>query len=139
MKIVAVRFIGNNKEYVYNTRLDLVIGATYNIIADNRTTYFTPVEVVRYVSYSKYEGQLREITDAKIVRGAPRPKTLIKNVYFNEKKGTTCVLWMDGTKTIVKCAPGDTFSKEVGLAMCHMKKMYQNRGCFNEVLKENCY
>ncbi len=40
----------------------------------------------------------------------------IKNVYFNPP--ATVVLWDDGTKTIVKCQDGDTYSKETGLALC---------------------
>lgn len=68
-----------------------------------------------------------------------RPDDGIRNVYFNEAKRTTVVCWKDGTKTIVKCQPGDTFSKETGLALCYMKKAFDNRSCFNETLKKYCY
>lgn len=58
----------------------------------------------------------------------------IKNVYFNEP--VTVVLWEDGTKTIVKCQEGDTYSKETGLAVAIAKKALGNKGNFNEVFKK---
>lgn len=45
----------------------------------------------------------------------------IKKVIFNDP--ATVVLWNDGTKTVVKCMEGDTFSQEMGLAMCICKKV----------------
>lgn len=44
----------------------------------------------------------------------------IKKVIYNDP--ATIVLWNDGTKTVVKCMEGDTFSQEMGLAMCICKK-----------------
>lgn len=63
----------------------------------------------------------------------PEPPT-IKNVYFNDP--VTVVIWNDGTKTIVRCQPGDTYSKETGLALCIAKKYLGNKGNFNEVFKK---
>lgn len=61
------------------------------------------------------------------------PKPTIKNVIFNNP--ATVVLWSDGTKTVVKCQPGDVYSKETGLALCIAKKFLGNKGNFNEVFK----
>lgn len=58
----------------------------------------------------------------------------IKNVVFNYP--ATIVLWDDGTKTVVKCQDGDTYSKETGLALCIAKKALGNQGNFNEVFKK---
>lgn len=58
---------------------------------------------------------------------------LIKNVIFNDP--ATIVYWNDGTKTVVKCQPGDTFSEELGLAMAISKKFLGNKGNFNDVFK----
>lgn len=58
----------------------------------------------------------------------------IKNVYFNDP--VTVVIWSDGSKTIVRCQPGDTYSKETGLALCIAKKYLGNKGNFNEVFKK---
>lgn len=55
----------------------------------------------------------------------------IVNVIFN--KPATIVIWGDGTKTVVKCQPGDVYSKETGLALCIAKKALGNKGNFNDV------
>lgn len=78
----------------------------------------------------------------------------IRNVTFANP--ATIVEWTDGTKTVVCCMdnaiekekivngkkvktrraqPSDTYSKEIGLAMCIAKKHYGNKGSFNEVFK----
>lgn len=58
----------------------------------------------------------------------------IKNVIFNDP--ATIVIWSDDSKTVVKCQPGDTYSKELGLAMCISKKFLGNKGNFNEEFKK---
>ncbi len=60
----------------------------------------------------------------------------IKKVIFHDP--ATIVLWEDGTKTVVKCQEGDTYSKEIGLAMCMLKKYMGNKGNFNKVFKKYC-
>lgn len=66
----------------------------------------------------------------------PRPKDLVRKVIFNKQKGATTVLWNDGTVTVVKCSEEDEWDEEKGIAVCFMKKMYENRGCFNEFLRK---
>jgi hypothetical protein len=68
------------------------------------------------------------------VRIKKEANMIIKQVYFNEP--VTVVLWADGTKTIVKCQEGDTYSKETGLAVAIAKKALGNKGNFNEVFKK---
>lgn len=58
----------------------------------------------------------------------------IKNVYFNDP--ATVVLWDDGTKTVVKCQKGDTYSKETGLSLCIAKKALGNKGNYNDIFKK---
>lgn len=61
-------------------------------------------------------------------------KFMIKKVIFNDP--ATIVLWMDGTKTIVKCWEGEKFDPEKGLAMAIAKKAMGNKGSyFNEFKK----
>ena len=55
----------------------------------------------------------------------------IDRVIFNYP--ATIVIWKDGTKTVVKCQPGDVYSKETGLALCFAKKALGNKGNFNDV------
>lgn len=58
----------------------------------------------------------------------------IKKVIFNNP--ATIVYWSDNTKTVVKCQEGDTYSKEVGLAMCISKKYLGNKSNFNNEFKK---
>ena len=58
----------------------------------------------------------------------------IKNVIFNDP--ATIVFWNDGTKTVVKCQPGDSFDPEKGLAMAITKKAYGNKGSYCNQLKK---
>ena len=89
-----------------------------------------------------FEEQIKELVEKystdqeETEKVIPRPKDKIKTVFINSKLGVTTVLWADGTKTCVKCQEGDTYDIEKGIAMCFMKKAYDNRGCFNEFLKK---
>ena len=56
----------------------------------------------------------------------------IVNVIFNGP--ATIVFWRDGTKTVVKCTKGDTFSEDAGVALCIAKKMMGDS--FHRVLKD---
>lgn len=58
----------------------------------------------------------------------------IRKVIFNDP--ATVVLWSDGTKTVVKCGPEDTFDMEKGLAMAIVKKMAGNDNHFHKVFKQ---
>ena len=63
-------------------------------------------------------------------------KNEIKDVIFNDP--ATIVFWKDGTKTVVKCQKdkGDTYNPELGLAMCIIKKMCNNKGNYNDVFNK---
>ena len=74
------------------------------------------------IDYTKYSDKTVRVPD-------------IKDVIFNPP--ATIVLWADGTKTVVKCQEDkDEYSKEVGLAMCICKKVYGNKGNYNNVFKK---
>lgn len=64
----------------------------------------------------------------------PNDSNTIENVIFNNP--ATIVIWKDGTKTVVKCQPGDEFDKEKGLLMAIAKKHFNNQSNFNNVLKK---
>lgn len=61
----------------------------------------------------------------------------IKKVIYNNP--ATIILWKDGTKTVVKVQNGDTYSKELGFAMCVSKKYFGNQSNFNNVFKKYVY
>ncbi len=58
----------------------------------------------------------------------------IKTVIFNNP--ATVVIWEDGSKTVVKCQPGDEYNKETGLAMCIAKNCLGNKSNFNNIFKK---
>lgn len=135
---VSVCFPNSPKRYIYKTKLPLIKGAVYDIVADGCTTYSAPVTVDSLNVAKHNVPYVREITEAKLLQAPSRPQSFIEHVQFNEKKGITTVIWCDGIVTMVKCHPEDKFDKEKALAMCFMKRYYNNRGCFNEELKKWC-
>lgn len=70
------------------------------------------------------------ISKPKMTHGCPG----IKKVIFNDP--ATIVLWDDGTKTVVKCSEGDTYSEWSGLAFCICKKLMGEE--FHKVFKHWC-
>lgn len=58
----------------------------------------------------------------------------IDNVIFNYP--ATIVFWKDGTKTVVKCQYGEIYDKEKGIALCFMKKYFDNKGYFNDIFRK---
>lgn len=136
MNAVAVKFEGTpNKEYFFNTNLTLMKDGIYEIVADGRTTYNNKVKVTTFFGNKSIKG-IRTITEAKLVKAPPKPEKPYKKIFVNTEKETVCVLWLDDTKTVMKPQPGDTFDVEKGIALCFMKRWYDNRGCFNDVFKD---
>ena len=43
------------------------------------------------------------------------------------KPPATIVFWNDGTKTVSVCEEGDVYNKELGFALCVLKKKYDNK------------
>jgi len=58
----------------------------------------------------------------------------VKRVIFNEP--ATIVLWADGTKTVVRCQPGDVFDRRIGFLTALAKKVYGGRGRFNDIIRK---
>lgn len=56
----------------------------------------------------------------------------IERVIFHDP--ATIVYWNDGTKTVVKCQD-EKFDKEKGLLAAIAKKVYGNKGSFNNIIK----
>lgn len=74
---------------------------------------------------------LREFPDGSIFT-----KDMIKDVIINDR--ATIILWTDGSKTVVKCQEEDLdrISPEAGIAIAIMKKVFGNKGNFNNILKD---
>ena len=60
----------------------------------------------------------------------------IKRVIFNNP--ATIIYWKDGTKTVVKCQPGDTWDEEKGFMAAYLKKLLGNDNTFNKLIKRYC-
>lgn len=65
----------------------------------------------------------------------PKPEDPIEHVAFNVGLERTIVKWKDGTVTMVHCAALDDLDFEKAIALCFMKKAYDNRGCYNDFLR----
>lgn len=135
MEYVQVKFKNSQKIYTYRTNIKLIVGGVYKIIADNTTTYDNPVTIIGY-THKNEAPYIRTITKATLIKGPDRPDDGIKDVYINSEKRTVVVAWKDGSKTKVKCHEDDNFDAEKGIALCYMKKKFNNRGCYNEVFKK---
>lgn len=57
-------------------------------------------------------------------------KDIIDKIYYNEDKGTTVVLFKDGTKEKCTVMDGEVFDLEVGVLQCLIKKLYGSRSAW---------
>jgi len=108
-------------------------GFTYETRANNHI-YVDDIDVT-YVINKHAEALKQEAIDYEKSKPKPRPKDPVKSILINPVKGVTTVVWNDGTVTVVHCIE-EEFDAEKGIAMCFMKKAFDNRGCFNEFLKK---
>ena len=69
------------------------------------------------VGYISTDGFFKWFLDTKT--------TDIDRVIFNDP--ATIVFWKDGTKTIVKCHPEDTFDEEIGFMCCYLKRVLSSK------------
>lgn len=120
-------------------RCRVVDGAARASFADR----FTPAErayfkrVIAADAAAVDQAIIRNKAPAGIHGGFTLPRNgefAIDRVIFNDP--ATIVYWKDGTKTVVKCQKGDTYSAETGLALCFAKKALGNKGNFNDVFKK---
>lgn len=126
-----------------NKKLDLWMNADFNIPSRDEDE-----PLYRNLPYSRYVNHPQEMTSNKTNYTKYSDKTVleimkntmgvpdIKDVIFNPP--ATIVLWTDEAKTVVKCQEreNDEYSKEVGLAMCICKKVYGNKGNYNNIFKK---
>ena len=75
---------------------------------------------------------LEDVPSRYVITSVPSTPEIEKVLYDTKQdRPVTVVFWKDGTKTWVKCAEGDVFSKWSGLALCYCKKML----CDNDTVK----
>lgn len=56
-----------------------------------------------------------------------------ERIIFNNP--ATIVYWKDGTKTVVKCMDGDTFSEDIGFAAALAKKVYGGHNQYKKFIE----
>lgn len=64
-----------------------------------------------------------------------RKTARVDKVVYNDP--ATVVIWEDGTKTVVKCHEGDRYDPEKGFLLCCAKKLFGNKGRYNDVMREH--
>ena len=61
----------------------------------------------------------------------------VKQIYFNEKAGTTAVVWDDGSEaTVVRCGEGETFEPYSGFAVAVAKKLFGSTSAVKKLIDE---
>lgn len=113
----------------WNPSKDMIRVSANNLGIDIDRAIYTAMAI----DYSRQSTERAEKND--IVRFG-MCNVSIRKVIFNDP--ATVVLWSDGTKTVVKCGPEDTFDMEKGLAMAIVKKMAGNDNRFHKVFKQWC-
>ena len=115
------------KKLPWDPSKDLIMVSANNLGIDIDRAIYTAMAI----DYSRQSTERAEKND--IVRFG-MCSVSIRKVIFNDP--ATVVLWSDGTKTVVKCGPEDTFDMEKGLAMAIVKKMAGNDNRFHKVFKQ---
>ena len=115
---------------------DLFKHKGYTYLLDGDTKIPVCIETIsqEYGEFPTFEGHFLDLLDLTDKKYTKNPAFEIKDVIFNNP--ATIVLWKDGTKTVVKCQPGDVYEEEVGLALCIAKKALGNKSNFNNVFKK---
>ena len=131
----------NQARHAFEQPAGIPMGVIYDILDIND---WIP-KSVRNVSYTLYyapDSDIEVFSDCFFIRNIkksskryiPRLSETPRKVIFHDP--ATIVYWKDGTKTVVKCGEGDTYSKETGLALCYMKKILGNKGNYNDIFRE---
>lgn len=98
-------------------------------VTSTATSSFVPY----YEPLSLNDEILQRIHEDTKLEQKMRKRLTVERVIFSPP--ATIVLWKDGTKTVVKCSEDDEFSREMGLALCYMKKALGNKGNYNNVFR----
>lgn len=111
------------------------VNLTHDVFITTRDGIRIPVKIEDVeLNPLKFYPEFRGVIYGKPSSIPVKKQSVIKDVIFNDP--ATIVIWSDDTKTVVKCQEGDTYSKELGLAMCISKKFLGNKGNFNEEFKK---
>lgn len=88
----------------------------------------------RLDGYQAYYMAEHLVNDALGILDARTPKA--KKVIYDEAAGVTVVLWMDGTKTIVRAAEGEEHDAYLGYCVALAKKMHGTNSALKRDLEK---
>ena len=111
------------------------IAPVFNYETNANTHIYVDDIDVTYVIDKRVEALKEEAIAYEKSKPKPKPRDPVKSILINPVKGATTVVWKDGTATMVHCN-NEEFDAEKGIAMCFMKKAFDNRGCFNDFLNK---
>lgn len=74
-----------------------------------------------------------KVNSDEIIRRAHQRKYTPKKIIYNPP--ATIVFWEDGTKTVVKCAEGETYSEYYGFLAALGKKIFGTNSEINRIVK----
>lgn len=63
-------------------------------------------------------------------------RTYPKKIYYADEHGITIVIWMDGTKTIVRAAEGDPHNAYYGYCVALAKKIHGTNSALKRDLEK---
>ena len=128
-RILYTRMLGCDNEQIYQQ--SKCYRDIYDFASTGNKKSLKKLEFKRLLNSLYGIGAIGADFDGDVVSRSPID---IKNVIFNDP--ATIVFWSDGTKTVVKCRPGDKFDPEKGLAMAITKKTMGNTGSYCNVFKK---
>lgn len=121
----TVRLPAETYKTIYLNDFDITLDNTHHRI------YFRDIDITDWLE--EYYNLIYNATNLIESNELFNP---VKDVFFNYEKGATTVNWIDGTYTYVKCCPGDEFDEEKGIALCFMKKFFNNKQRYNNMMKK---
>ena len=75
----------------------------------------------------------------KVISSIREPKKVVlpipRNIYYNDEKQITTVIWEDGTSTMVKCTNSENFADDNGFVFALAKKLYGTRTAYMKFVK----
>lgn len=116
---------------IINVAADIKYGdcTALSIIGSNMTIYeLHPLVMDNLKLHSPRTGNDYSLRVPNLYKPTP------KRVIFSGP--ATTIIWMDGSKTTVKCSNKDIYDEDVGIAMCYLKKLYGNKGNYNNIFRE---
>lgn len=107
--------------------IDSPIGEQFKLFGPNLV-----VDSVKLSDWSPFGDPIFTIEAHQSSKGKNDNPFGIKRVIFNGP--ATIVFWLDGTKTVVKCAEGETNDKKTSILWAYAKKICGTSSHMNKVL-----